>query len=25
FAGDLLRMYTKFCERKGWRIEIMSE
>jgi protein subunit release factor A len=25
FAGDLLRMYTKFCERKGWRTEIMSE
>ena len=25
FAGDLLRMYTKFCERKGWRAEIMSE
>ena len=25
FAGDLLRMYTKFCERKGWRSEIMSE
>jgi len=25
FAADLLRMYTRFCERKGWRIEIMSE
>jgi peptide chain release factor 1 len=25
FAGDLLRMYTKFCERKAWRAEIMSE
>ena len=25
FAGDLLRMYTKFCERKAWRTEIMSE
>jgi peptide chain release factor 1 len=25
FAGDLLRMYTKFFERKGWRAEIMSE
>ena len=25
FAADLLRMYTKFCERKGWRAEIMSE
>jgi peptide chain release factor 1 len=25
FAGDLLRMYTKFAERLGWRTEIMSE
>ena len=25
FAGDLLRMYTKFAERQGWRTEIMSE
>ncbi|MBI5218306.1 MAG: peptide chain release factor 1 [Bacteroidia bacterium] len=24
FAGDLYRMYTKFCEIKGWRIEITS-
>jgi len=22
FAGDLFRMYSKFCEIKGWRIEI---
>jgi len=25
FAGDLLRMYTRFAERKGWRTEIVSE
>lgn len=25
FAGDLLRMYLRFCEREGWRTEIMSE
>lgn len=25
FAGDLLRMYMRFCERKGWRIAILSE
>ncbi len=24
FAADLHRMYTRFCERQGWRIEIMS-
>ena len=24
FAGDLLRMYTRFIERRGWRIETMS-
>lgn len=25
FAGDLLRMYTKYAERQGWRVEIVSE
>ena len=24
FAADLLRMYTKFAERRGWKQEIMS-
>ena len=25
FAADLLRMYTRFAERMGWKIELMSE
>ncbi|WP_427913500.1 peptide chain release factor 1 [Ramlibacter sp. MMS24-I3-19] len=25
FAGDLLRMYTKYAERQGWRCELVSE
>ena len=25
FAGDLFRMYSRFAERQGWRLEIMSE
>jgi len=25
FAGDLFRMYTRYAERKGWQIEIISE
>ena len=25
FAGDLARMYLRFCERQGWRTEVMSE
>lgn len=24
FAGDLYRMYTKFCEIKGWKTEVTS-
>jgi peptide chain release factor 1 len=24
FAGDLLRMYTRYAERQGWRIEVES-
>ena len=25
FAGDLLRMYNKFCEDRGWKFEIVEE
>ena len=25
FAGDLYRMYAKFCEKKGWKMEINSQ
>ncbi|OJZ18104.1 MAG: peptide chain release factor 1 [Thiobacillus sp. 65-29] len=25
FAGDLLRMYTRYAERHGWRVEIVSD
>src|SRR5436189_148517 len=24
FAADLFRMYTRFCERRGWRVEVLS-
>ena len=25
FAGDMARMYLRYCERQGWRTEIMSQ
>jgi peptide chain release factor 1 len=25
FAGDLFRMYTRYAERRGWQVEIISE
>ncbi len=25
FAGDLLRMYTRYCDHRGWKVEIISE
>lgn len=24
FAGDLFRMYTRFAERQGWKVDVMS-
>ncbi|MBE7939807.1 MULTISPECIES: peptide chain release factor 1 [Ramlibacter] len=25
FAGDLLRMYSRYAERQGWRVELVSD
>ena len=25
FAGNLLRMYTRFAERQGWKVDVVSE
>jgi peptide chain release factor 1 len=25
FAGDLFRMYSRYAEQQGWRVEVMSE
>lgn len=25
FAGDLLRMYLKYCEKRGWKMSVLSE
>jgi len=25
FAGDLFRMYTRYAERRGWQVEVISE
>ena len=25
FAGDLVRMYTRYAERRGWKVEVVSQ
>ena len=25
FAGDLCRMYIRYCERRGWKVEVVDE
>ncbi|MCU0774739.1 MAG: peptide chain release factor 1 [Ideonella sp.] len=25
FAGDLLRMYQRYCEQRGWQVELVSD